>query len=500
MNINKITLQKLLKNYINHNLIKHIFINKIVLDSRHIKGKNCLFIAIKGHKNDGRNFIDDAINNGAAAVLTYTTSNLLSYNIIFKNFIPIIFFPNLHKYISYFADILYDHPSKKIPVVGVTGTNGKTSVTNFLMQWTHILGKNPAILSTIGNGFYKKLKLTNNTTDSAVEIQSTLKYFVDKKSDIVFMEVSSHGLDQFRVANVIFSTGIFTNLSRDHLDYHLNMKNYELTKWKFFSDHQIKTKIINIDDNVGLKWFKRLSTSSIPVMTKKISYKSNLFFQVKNINFLKNKTIITFNSSWGHGKINTVLLGYFNVINVILSMTTLLSLNFSLKELLKTSYELKPIIGRMEKISLGKMRYPTIIIDYAHTPDALKNILLTIQLYCQGKIWCIFGCGGERDIGKRHIMGYIANKFSDYTIITSDNSRTENTADIIKDILKGCYKLNNTCVILNRTKAIYYAIFNAYKEDTILIAGKGHENYQIIGNKIFHYSDHQIIKNILEKI
>ncbi|WP_168919591.1 UDP-N-acetylmuramoyl-L-alanyl-D-glutamate--2,6-diaminopimelate ligase [Enterobacteriaceae endosymbiont of Donacia clavipes] len=494
-----LSLQKLLNNYINNDLIKNILINKIILDSRKIKGKNCLFIAVKGHKKDGKNFIEHAITKGAAAILTYP-DNIVSYRkIFFKKNIPIIYLPNLHKYISYFAGILYGNPSEKIPVIGITGTNGKTSVTNFLMQWLYFLKKKPAILSTIGNGFYKKLIKTNNTTDSAVKIQSSLKNFIDKKADIVIMEVSAHGITQFRVANIIFYIGIFTNLSRDHLDYYYNMKNYELSKWNFFSKYKIKKKIINIDDNIGYKWFKKLPNTIAITTKKRVINKSNLFFNAKKIIFFEKKTIILFKSSWGNGKIKINLIGHFNVLNIILTITALLSLNYPLKELLKTASKIYPVEGRMQEVCFKKKSIPKIIIDYAHTPDSLKNVLLTIKLFCKRKIWCVFGCGGERDIGKRSMMGNIATKFANYVILTNDNPRTENALNIINDIKKGCKTLKNVYSILDRTKAISYAIFNSHKKDTILITGKGHENYQIIGNKTLNYSDYNTIQKILKK-
>ncbi|QJC37673.1 UDP-N-acetylmuramoyl-L-alanyl-D-glutamate--2,6-diaminopimelate ligase [Enterobacteriaceae endosymbiont of Donacia bicoloricornis] len=491
-----LSLQKLLNKYIKNNLIKNILINRIVLDSRKIKGKNCLFVALKGHKNNGRNFIKDAILNGAIAILAYSDNKISSSRIIFKNKIPIIYLFNLNKYISYFAGLLYDHPSKKIPVIGITGTNGKTSITHFLMQWIKLLGGNPAVLSTIGNGFSNKLTQTKNTTDSAIKIQSTLKNFVKKKANIIIMEISSHGLKQYRVYDIFFTIGIFTNLTRDHLDYHHNMNNYELSKWSFFSTHKVKKKIINIDDNIGFKWFKKLS-DVITVTTKKKLYKSNIFIYIKKITYLSDQTIILFNSSWGNGKIKINLIGKFNVINIILSMAALLSLNYPLQKLLKTASKIKPVKGRMEKIFFKK-KYSNIIIDYAHSPDSLKNILLTIRLITYGKIWCIFGCGGERDIGKRKIMGYIATKYAENVILTTDNPRTENINNIIKDIKKGCNISSNIYIIIDRIKAISYAIYNASKKDTILVAGKGHENYQIIGNKILNYSDFHTIQNILK--
>ncbi|QJC28551.1 UDP-N-acetylmuramoyl-L-alanyl-D-glutamate--2,6-diaminopimelate ligase [Enterobacteriaceae endosymbiont of Plateumaris consimilis] len=501
MNNYGLNLLELLNNCINDYTLSNIYIKKIVLDSRQIKGKHCLFLAIKGYKLDGKIFINDAIKNGAVAVITYSDNKIQPYNIIFKNNIPIIFIPNLKEKISFFAGKLYNNPSYKIPVIGVTGTNGKTSVTNFLMQWINLLGKKAAVCSTLGNGFYNNLLSTNNTTDSAIEIQYQLKNFIEQKADIAIIEVSSHGLKQFRISNLKFEIGIFTNLSRDHLDYHLNMEDYELTKWKFFSEHKINKNIINIDDIIGFNWLKKLSyKKTIAVTTKKNIYlKNNLYFKVTKINFFKKNTIIKFNSSWGKGTIKIFLIGYFNVINIILSMTALLTLNFNLKDIINTSTKLHSVHGRMEAFPLYK-NYPTIIIDYAHTPNALKNILLTIKLYCKNKIWCIFGCGGERDVGKRSIMGIIAKNFSDIVIITTDNPRSENIIDIVNDIIKEYKNKNNLHIILNRLEAIHYAISHADKNDTILIAGKGHEQYQIIGNKIFNYSDYNVVNNFFKKI
>ncbi|QJC38071.1 UDP-N-acetylmuramoyl-L-alanyl-D-glutamate--2,6-diaminopimelate ligase [Enterobacteriaceae endosymbiont of Donacia marginata] len=491
------SLQKLLNKYIKNNLIKNILIDRMVLDSRKIKGKNCLFVAIKGYKNNGKNFIKDAILKGAIAILTYSDEKISSFSIIFKKNIPIIYLPNLNKHISYFAGLLYDNPSKKIPIIGITGTNGKTSITHFLMQWIKLLGGNPAILSTIGNGFSNKLVQTNNTTDSAIKIQSTIRKFIKKKANIIIMEVSSHGLTQFRVYNIFFTVGIFTNLTRDHLDYHHNMNNYELSKWNFFSNHKVKKKIINIDDNIGFKWSKRLSDVISVTTKKKKLYKSKIFIYIKNVIYLPNKTIILFNSSWGNGKMRINLIGKFNVINIILGMAALLSLNYPLKKLLQTVSKIKPVQGRMQKIYFKK-KYSNIVIDYAHSPDSLKNILLTIRSITCGKVWCIFGCGGERDLGKRKIMGYIATKYAENVILTTDNPRTENINKIIEDIKQGCSLSSNIYIILDRTKAISYAIYNSSQRDTILIAGKGHENYQIIGNKILNYSDFSTIKNILK--
>ncbi|WP_208754318.1 UDP-N-acetylmuramoyl-L-alanyl-D-glutamate--2,6-diaminopimelate ligase [Enterobacteriaceae endosymbiont of Neohaemonia nigricornis] len=497
MNQNKISLAYLLKNHIQNAILEKIFIQNISTNSKQIK-PNWLFIALKGYICNGRNFINEAISNGASAILTYNNTNNTNY-IFYNNHIPIIYIKKLKYYLSSIAGLFYKHPSKEIPVIGITGTNGKTSVTNFLMQWLYLLNQKPAICSTLGNGFYNNLIESHNTTESAIEIQAKLRNFINHHSNIVILEVSSHGIHQYRISDINFNTGIFTNLTRDHLDYHKNMNNYINTKWCFFSKHIVHNKIINIDDPIGFKWYKILS-NAIAVTTKKhMIYKEKLFFIVKKIIYTLNKTIIIFQSTWGSGILHLNLFGYFNVINIILSLTTLLSLKYPLLKLINTASLLKPVYGRFNILNYKNL--PKIIIDYAHTPDALKNILQTIkQYYTTKKIWCIFGCGGDRDKSKRPIMGCIASNYADYIIITTDNPRNENIQYINQDILKGCNTKHNIHIIVDRFQAIYYAILHANIQDIILISGKGHEKYQIIGNNILNISDYDIVDNISKKI
>ncbi|QJC30763.1 UDP-N-acetylmuramoyl-L-alanyl-D-glutamate--2,6-diaminopimelate ligase [Enterobacteriaceae endosymbiont of Macroplea appendiculata] len=485
-------LNHLLSDFIN---IKeqNIFIKNMCMNSKKILN-NCLFIALKGHVIDGQNYINDAIINGAVAVLTYNTDRYNNY-ITYINLIPIIHIKNLQYHLSSIASKLYQcQKTTNIPIIGVTGTNGKTSVTNILMQWLCLLKQNPTICSTIGNGFYNSLNYTNNTTDSAIDIQYNINKFIQQKSNIIILEISSHGIKQHRVRNINFTTAIFTNLSRDHLDYHKNMQDYANTKWYFITQYGIKDVIINIDSDIGLQWSKQLPNAILVTTKPNLLNKQKKYFLVKDINYKIDKTIITFETTWGSGKISTHLLGYFNVINIILSFTTLLSLNYSLKDLLYTSYKLKPVYGRFNIIQ--KNNHPKIIIDYAHTPDALKNILQTIKFYYKSTIWCIFGCGGERDQGKRSLMGIIASSLANYIIITSDNPRNENINDIVQDIIKKCsFKKKHISIIIDRKEAIQYALIKAQKQDVILIAGKGHEQYQIIGHKYYVYSDYDIVNN-----
>ncbi|WP_261789574.1 Mur ligase family protein [Buchnera aphidicola] len=315
------------------------------------------------------------------------------------------------------------------------------------------------------------------------------------------MEVSSHGLTQHRVKNIPFYIGIFTNLTQDHLDYHKNMKKYESAKWSFFSQHKVKKFILNANDKCAKKWLKKLSDKYTIAVTikdetqKKYSKKWINAVRIKsNINF----TNIEFESSWGKGILSTCLIGYFNIQNLLLSFASMLEMNYKLSDLINTSIQLQPILGRMQQFNaVGK---PTVIIDYAHTPDALKKALNSIRsYYLKNKIWCIFGCGGERDQKKRPLMGAISEKIADRIIITNDNPRNENPNKIIQEIIQGCIQKEKIKIIPDRKKAISSVFFEANINDIIFISGKGHENQQIIGNKIINYSDQKVILKLLEK-
>lgn len=493
-------LQILISPWISLRLEKKIIINRIILNSKEVK-KGDLFIALKGNYLNGTNFILEALSKGAIAVIKQSHNNyykLIKYS---DNYIPILYLTDLNKHLSAIAGRFYNEPSKKIKIIAVTGTNGKTTITHLISQWINLLGSKTALIGTIGNGVYNNLVDTHCTTDSAIDIQKYLSYFLKKRISFTSIEASSHGLDQNRILSLFLSAVVFTNLTSEHLDYHKNMHHYELSKWKLFSEHKSDKKIINADDQTGYKWLKKLP-KAVSVSIKNnffMQQKKRHFFKVSNIFFHKNHTEIKFQSTWGNDNIIIPLLGQFNVINTILSLATLLSMNFSLKKLIHFSKYLKPIKGRME---LYKNFFtPYIIIDYAHTPDALKNALKSCRIYCKENLWCIFGCGGNRDYDKRAKMGDIASKYSDRIIITDDNPRYEKSKKIINDILMGIKNthIKKIKIISQRSKAIYYAMENAKLDDWILIAGKGHEKYQIIKNRYLNYSDKIIVNEYLRK-
>lgn len=315
------------------------------------------------------------------------------------------------------------------------------------------------------------------------------------------MEVSSHGLTQNRIKNIPFYIGVFTNLTQDHLDYHNNMKQYELSKWSFFSQHKVKKIILNANDEYGKKWLKKLSnkyTTAITIKDSKQKQYSNKWINAISIEVNNNFTNVKFESSWGKGSLSTSLIGDFNINNMLLALACMLEMNYKLPDLLNTSMRIQPIYGRMQKFN--SINKPTIIIDYAHTPDALEKALNAIRSYYPKKrIWCIFGCGGERDRTKRPLMGAISEKIAHKVVITNDNPRNENPKEIIQEILEGCIKKNEIIVIPDREKAISTIFFQAKVDDIIFISGKGHEKQQIIGNQKINYSDQKVVLNLLGK-
>lgn len=484
------TLRKLLMPWVSEFPVDLVLEN-LKLDSRTVTLGD-LFIAVKGFNTNGYFYIDHAIEQGAVAILL-ETNGIENYN---QRSVPIIYFYKLHKYVSSIAGRFYGHPSLFLTLVGITGTNGKTTIAHLLANWMELVGEKSAVMGTLGSGMLNNIKFSSVcTTSSAIDIQKTLMYFIKNKVKFVSMEVSSHGLDQCRVDALYFNVAIFSNLSHDHLDYHGNIKQYETVKWKLFHKLHVENFVINIDDDVGYKWLSYLPTAVAVTTTDRLPKSwSGLWISLTKAKYSLTGTDIFFSSSWGKGIIHSQLLGVFNVNNLLLALGALLIIGYPLSLLLSYASYLNPVCGRLE--ILQSYDTPRVIIDYAHSPDALKKVLSFVQLLCKGKrIWSIFGCGGDRDRWKRPIMGYIAERYSDYVIITNDNPRNENPECIIHDIMQGIRNLSKVIVIQDRALAINFAIKMARAEDFILVFGKGHEKYQIIKDECIKYSDHDIVKN-----
>ncbi|OOF43573.1 UDP-N-acetylmuramoyl-L-alanyl-D-glutamate--2,6-diaminopimelate ligase [Rodentibacter rarus] len=467
-------------------LSTEVEINDLVLDSRKVKNGD-LFVAIKGHHIDATRFIEQAISAGASAVVAETEDKKKHLHLTYQHQIPVIYYYELSKNLSQIADKFYHSPSKKLALVGVTGTNGKTTVSQLLAQWVQLLGHKSAVMGTIGNGLLDQVVEAKNTTGSPVEIQSLLASFVEAGADFAAIEVSSHGLVQHRVEALDFNAAIFTNLSRDHLDYHGSMDNYAQAKKRFFFELNPKLKIVNADDPVGVEWLNELADGIAVTADVNFQPISDKWLKATSVNFTPEGAVIDFTSTWGKGTLNSPLIGEFNVSNLLLVMATLLALGYSLNDLTGSVSKLKGVRGRMEMIKrVGK---PAVIVDYAHTPDALEKALIASREHCDGKLWCIFGCGGDRDVGKRPLMAKVAEQFADRVIVTTDNPRTEDPDKIEADIVAGFRNMDNVGLIPDREQAIEFAIEGAGENDLIVIAGKGHEDYQIIGNETLPFSD-----------
>lgn len=470
-------------------------IKEIVLDSREVAAGD-LFIAIKGHSMDGRRFIPQAIAQGAAAVIAEAEGVAEDKEIRTNYNVPVIYLTNLHEQLSHLAGVFYQHPSQRVTLAAVTGTNGKTTTTQLLAQWAALLNHHAAVMGTVGNGLLGQVKPAANTTGSAIDVQHTLNELVDAGADFVAMEVSSHGLVQDRVKDLHFAVAAFTNLSRDHLDYHGDMAHYEQAKWRLFSEHKVEHSVINHDDPVGAKWLTHLPNAvAVSIHNDKSIETNDYWVYAKKIEYTDEGARVLVATSWGEGVINSRLMGEFNVSNLLIAFACLLKLGYDISALLAVAERLEPVCGRMEVFAAeGK---PTAVVDYAHTPDALEKALQAARLHCSGKLWCLFGCGGDRDKGKRPLMAQAAERFADCIIVTDDNPRSEEPAAIITDIMAGFSQTDHVRAIHGRAEAVAFALKNAAPNDVVLIAGKGHEDYQIIGLQRLDYSDRTTVAQLL---
>ncbi|EOI5797904.1 UDP-N-acetylmuramoyl-L-alanyl-D-glutamate--2,6-diaminopimelate ligase [Cronobacter dublinensis] len=462
-------------------------LREMTLDSR-VAAAGDLFVAVVGHQADGRRYIPQAIAQGVAAIVAEAKGEATDGEVREIHGVPVIYLSQLNERLSALAGRFYDEPSERLRLIGVTGTNGKTTTTQLIAQWCQLLGETSAVMGTVGNGLLGKVSPTENTTGSAVDVQHVLAGLAGQGASVAAMEVSSHGLVQHRVAALKFAASVFTNLSRDHLDYHGDMDHYEAAKWLLFSSHHYGQAIINADDDVGRRWLTQLPDAVAVSMENNINPDCHgRWLRADSVEYHDRGATLRFSSSWGEGEIDSRLMGAFNVSNLLLALATLLALGYPLAALLASAPRLQPVNGRMEVFSAPCK--PTVVVDYAHTPDALEKALQAARLHCAGKLWCVFGCGGDRDKGKRPLMGAIAEQFADVVVVTDDNPRTEDPKAIIADILTGMLDAGRARVVEGRAEAVTNAIMQASENDVVLLAGKGHEDYQIVGTRRLDYSD-----------
>ena len=463
--------------------------DKLTLDSRQIS-KNTVFIAYPGKKFDGRDFIEQAVNNGVNGIVFESENYKKKLNLS----VPSIAIKDLKNKLSSIADKFYDYPSKKLSIIGITGTNGKTTSAYWLTQCLNHLLSKTAFIGTLGYGEAEDFKKTENTTPSAIDVQYVIKDLYKKKYKNIAMEVSSHGINENRINNIDFNERLFTNLTRDHLDYHKTMKAYSDVKRKFMLEGKNGSIIVNIDDKVGESIFKK---STLP-SEKKISFSIHKKSKIQATDISQNNNNLKFNLSY-YGETFPITFkfgGYFNVYNVLGVVGCLSARGYEIKQILDSLKHITPVPGRSEYI-ISNDSFPSVMIDYAHTGDALENILKSVKNNAFRKILLVFGAGGDRDKGKRKAMAKIAEKFADQCIITTDNPRNENPIDIIKDISNHFNK--KPIEIIDRKEAICKAIEIAHKKDLVLIAGKGNEEFQEIGSQKKYFSDREVIEKFLQE-
>ena len=465
-------------------------VKDITSDSRKVQ-PGSLFLAYPGDKSDGRNYIADAIANGASAVLWESGGSSDSFEWKAEWAVENKPIKQLRAQASSIASQFYNNPSAKMWMIGVTGTNGKTSISQWLSQCFNHLGNKTAVIGTLGNGLPNQLSATENTTPDAVMLQEMLAEYVKQDVKTVAMEVSSHGLHQGRVKGVHFDVAVLSNLTRDHLDYHGSFEAYAHEKRRLFVENDLKYAVLNVDDEFGRKIDAELTDAGTPVMSYGIDSgvvrAAELYFKDTYFAFYAH-------TPFGNAPVKANLIGRFNVYNVLAVLATLLASKVSLDDAVAAISHIESAAGRMQQLGGGDL--PLVVVDYAHTPDALEKVLLTLKAQASAKLICIFGCGGNRDAGKRALMGKIASEIADAVVVTSDNSRDENPDKIIQDIVGAMQ--GNYAVEEDRAKAISIGILSAKPHDIVLIAGKGHEDYQEIAGKKQYFSDVEQAQNVLK--
>lgn len=462
-----------------------IEIHGLSVDSRLVK-EGDLFFAYPGSGADGRDHIDEALSKGASAVLFESEASDicdLDHGVL----IPV---DGLREKVGVVADRFYGYPSRELFVVGVTGTNGKTSCTHLLAQSLEAEGVHTALIGTLGCGFLDDLQKSPLTTPDPVTLHRVLRDLLDRGASHVCMEVSSHALVQGRVSGVAFDAALFTNLTHDHLDYHDGLEDYAAAKEILFRFPSLSFAVINSDDVFGRELTGRVS---VPVQGYGIS---NGDVTAESVIADVSGLRLVIRSSQGRFHAHARLVGRINVHNVLAVAALLLAKGGTISSVAQAINELIPVPGRMELFPGTQTGLPSVVVDYAHTPDALERALSSVREHCDGRVWCVFGCGGDRDRAKRPLMGSIAERLADEIIVTDDNPRHEIPDAITDAIVTG---MNSSPTVINdRVEAIRRAIGSAGDGDWILIAGKGHENTQQIGDEFFPMDDRSIVSNCLE--
>ena len=450
--------------------------------------KGGLFVALKGQQHHGVEFATEALNNGACAMIcdnAETTPN--------PSPLPLIRVEHLKRKVGLVASRFYAHPTAKLNVIAITGTDGKTSVCNFLYQTLVYVHQPAAIIGTLGSGEPGKLEETTHTTPDCIALHRYMNRFHEEGKQHIAIEASSHGLDQDRLHALHINTAILTQMGHDHLDYHQNFSEYLYTKAKLFQFNTLRYAVINMDDKYW-KTFANACHSRVKIITYS-THNRLADITLQNATFHATKTTLQVCAFAKQYTVHTALRGHYNIPNLLATWGGLVAAGLPHIQIPKALNATSPIQGRME--FFGGKGMPTAVIDYAHTPDGIASVLRSCRLYTKGNLICIFGCGGERDAQKRPLMGKIASELADRVVLTDDNPRREDSRQILADIMKGVQDPHKVTYQHDRRRAIQEEFSSAAEDDLLLIAGKGSEEYQLIlGGKI-PYSDRRTIMQCL---
>lgn len=474
--------------------VRRLGVRRLTVDSRAVKAGDT-FVAFPGESRDGRDYIAQAIANGAASVLW--DSGAYTWNPRWR--VPNLGVAHLRRQAGVIASEVYGKPSAKLWTVGVTGTNGKTSCSQWIAQSLTRAKRKCAVIGTLGSGFSGQLEALANTTPDAVTLHAHMRKFVRVGAHAVCMEVSSVGLDQDRLAGVEFDVAMLTNLTRDHLDYHGTMRRYQAAKTRLFRWPTLAHAVLNLDDAFGrelVQCWKHKRAKALGYGFQARATRASLpCVQGRNLRLGLDGVSFDIASPWGRATLRSPLIGGFNAANLLGSLATLLVSDVGLDQSVAALEKVLPVPGRTERYGGG--RAPLVIVDYAHTPDALEKVLRSLRAAAgqRARLFCVFGCGGERDRGKRPLMGAVASRIADVVIVTSDNPRSEDPQTIIAEIAEGVSGKHEQ--IVDRRRAIVHALAQARRGDIVLIAGKGHERYQEIRGVKRRYSDAAVVRAAL---
>ncbi len=463
----------------------------LTMDSRAVR-PGYLFLACKGAASHGLEFAAEAIERGAAAIAWEPAGFDVA-----RLSVPMARVEYLAARAGEIAARFYGFPAEQLRVIGVTGTNGKTSIVHYIAQCLDRAGSTVGLIGTLGVGLYGKAAASTHTTPDAVRNQQLLAEFLQNGAGSAVMEVSSHALDQGRVNAIRYATAVFTNLTHDHLDYHGDMATYAAAKRKLFATPGLEAAVINADDVVGSALL-----SELPRGVRRVAYSLRgpvpgvMSVWADRLASHPEGMAFELHTPWGDASLQSRLLADFNVANLLAAASVLLLASIPFDEVVSLLQQVTSVVGRME--TLGGGEQPLVVVDYAHTPDALAQSLMALRAHTQGKLICVFGCGGDRDADKRPEMGRIVEQKADVGIITNDNPRFEAPESIVQDIQRGLRHVDVMPVVLDRRDAIEAALRLAAPGDAVLIAGKGHEEYQIIGRQRFPFSDRLVVTEFLE--